>query len=521
MNEIKEKLDKRRDLQEYLFCRGFLLTDICIDTKKYPFYDNWNEYKVQSFTVYVHNFQKITIYESNAISLVLVGHAYNPFKMEDSEELILKRIAVSSNRINSINELTGVFFLAIISNDRLEMHVDASSMQAVCYGYVNKHLYVSSHMRLVGDLLNIEITDYVSRLINYRWYHFMMGNYLPGDITCFKEFRRIVPNTYVRFSKGRFKNVRFYPAHEIDMCQNDAEYWEVIEEAAGILRKTMSLIAMKWKSPAISLTGGIDSNTTFAAAKGVYDKYKTFSYVSMYRESVDAEMAQIISERFNVPWKRYDVPERNEEIKDFDIFRKIIEWNGGGIGHYHDSDVRKKIVLLRNDVGDVEVKSWISETVRAYAYKYFGRTSFRQNLTTRNYTSLYKIFFMNRRLVHETDILFRRYWKHTHLKEHVFNYDESDLFVWEMMHGGKCGLDIGVMKMCFDITIPYNNRKLIDLLLRVPLEKRLSDQLHLDLKKTLNHDLYDMNIRVVNLNETNLRKKLVNIYFTINSALPF
>ena len=90
-----------------------------------------------------------------------------------------------------------------------------------------------------------------------------------------------------------------------------------------------------------------------------------------------------------------------------------------------------------------------------------------------------------------------------------------------MMHGYKCGLDIGVMKTCFDITIPYNNRKLLDLLLRVPLDKRLNDQLHLDLKQELNRELFDMNIRVVNLNETDTRKKLANLYFTINSRLPF
>ena len=121
----------------------------------------------------------------------------------------------------------------------------------------------------------------------------------------------------------------------------------------------------------------------------------------------------------------------------------------------------------------------------------------------------------------ETDAAFEEYWRHTRLKEHLFNYDESDLFVWEIMHGGKCGLDIGVMKTCFDITIPYNNRDLLDLLLKVPLEKRLSDQLHLDLKKRLNKELYDMNIRVVNANETEGRKKILNAYYVINSHLPF
>ena len=89
------------------------------------------------------------------------------------------------------------------------------------------------------------------------------------------------------------------------------------------------------------------------------------------------------------------------------------------------------------------------------------------------------------------------------------------------MHGGKCGLDIGVMKSCFDITIPYNNRLLLDLLLRVPLKERINDQHHLDMKKTMNQELYDMHIRVVNLNETSIRKKLLGVYYTINSLLPY
>ena len=521
MSELKKTLDSRPDLQKYLFCRGVLITDQKVDTASYPFYGNWKQYDIQGYYAYVHQDQKVTVYNNNKISLILIGHAYNPFTLEAEEDAILSKIANAENRIDYINELTGVFFLAIISEDKMELHVDASSMQVACYGYINGHLYVTSHMRLVGDLLGLKMTDYSSRLVNYRWYHFMMGNYLPGDITCFDELTRVVPNTYVTYQEHAFTVTRFYPEHEIKMCSNDEEYWAVIHEAAQIMKNTMTLIPQKWKRPAISLTGGIDSNTTFAAANGNYDKYTTFSYVSMYRESVDAEKAKEISKKFDVPWKRYDVPENNDQIEDFQIFKQILEWNDGGIGSFSDSDTRKKIYLIKNDICDVEVKSWISETIRAYAYKYFGRTSFPKDLSARNYTSLYKIFFMNRKLVHETDEYFKQYWKHTQLKEHLFNYDESDFFVWEMMHGEKCGLDIGTMKTCFDITIPYNNRKLLDILLQVPLEKRLNDELHLDLKKVLNKELYDMNIRVVNLNETDRRKKLANAYFIVNSKLPF
>lgn len=67
----------------------------------------------------------------------------------------------------------------------------------------------------------------------------------------------------------------------------------------------------------------------------------------------------------------------------------------------------------------------------------------------------------------------------------------------------------------------YNNRRFLDLMFKVPLEKRISDRHHLDIKKYLNKGLYDMNIRVVNMKETKFRAFALNVIFTINSILPF
>ena len=521
MPHLKSMLEQRHDLQGFLFCRGFLLTNEQQNIAEYPFWNNWQEILLPGYYLYVHALQKAAVYEHSGTVCFLVGHAYDPFSMETDEKVILSKIAVSKGRLDVINHLTGIFFLGIITENGVELHTDASGLQSVCYGLLHQHLYVSSHMRLIGDLQNLTMSDYVKRLTEYKWYPRMMGNYLPGDITCFEELTRVIPNTYVAFSNNRFIVNRFYPNQNIKICQDDAEYDSVIQKAADLLRNTMILIARKWEHPAISLTGGIDSNTTFAAANGIYDRYSAFTYVSMPREAIDADQAERISTRFQVPWTRYDIPDANEDVPDYQIYKSVLEWNDGGIGTYADNDLRKKITLIHENVCDVEVKSWISETVRAYAYKYFGRTSFPSSLSARNYTSLYKLFLLNRRLVWETDAAFRAYWTHTRLKEHLYNYDESDLFVWEMMHGGKCSLDIGVMKTCFDITVPYNNRLLLDLLLRVPLQKRLSDQLHLDMKKKLNRELYDMNIRVINANETKLRKRILNAYYMINSFLPF
>ncbi len=522
---LQKSPDIKEALRKHLFEKGFLITDAELDASEdYPFFGNWKRYNAGSYRILAYRSVPVFLEKRGDAVFFLVGHAYDPFTMEHEESRILSAFADASKASidwDLVDELTGIFIMGVVRGRCVSFWLDASGMQYGCYGTVNGKQYITSHMRLVGDLCGLETDPYVDRLVHYKWYHYMMGNYLPGDLSCFTELKRIIPNTAIHFDGTAYRIERFYPRHELRMCETEAEYAQVIEEACGILRNTMALIPKKWDKPAISLTGGIDSNTTFAAANGNYERYTTFSYISMYRESVDAEKAAQISERFGVPHRVWQIPESNEEIPDFELYREILLHNDGDIGSFSDSDLRKKITLIREDVCDVKVKSWISETIRAYAYKYFGKKRFPRSLKPRHYTSLYKIFFANRKLVVETDRRFAEYLKRTELKEHLFNYDESDFFVWEMMHGGKCGLDIGVMKSCFDITIPYNNRRLMDLLLRVPLEKRISDQHHLDMKKRLNPELYDMKIRVVNLNETNTRKKLAGIYFTLNSLLPY
>ena len=142
-------------------------------------------------------------------------------------------------------------------------------------------------------------------------------------------------------------------------------------------------------------------------------------------------------------------------------------------------------------------------------------------LSGKLYRNLYKIFLFNRTLAHKVDNVFKDYIER-------FNYDSipeifqpADIFFWEVTWGSWGGANISEMRICFDITVPYNNRKFLDLMFRVPLEKRISDQHHLDMKRYLNKELYDMNIRVVNMHETDFRARMLNLVFTINQLLPF
>ncbi len=520
---LKKVLDKRPDLCGYLFIRGFLVSDKKVENlDRFPFYGNWNETEKDGYYFYTHKKAAVHFASDNGVTLFVLGHCYDPFLMEIDEAKILADIlkdAGTDKYYDRISEITGVYVTGAIENGKLRFSVDPSGMQSACYGVIDGHFYLSSHPQLIGDICSLEMDDFVKELIRYKWYGRVMGPYLPADLTPFAAVKRIVPSIDYTYADGKLAHKRFWPLVPFEVAEGE-EYDRVIKEAADILKKNMELISKKWQHPWISLTGGIDSNTTFAAAEGIYDKFETFSYLSAPKEVPDVEAAKTISEAFGLKHHVYEIPETPDAIADYDIKVEIQRHNSGYVAERKGNESRKRFYLEENCGCDVEVKSWVSETIRAYWYKHYGRKSM-PKLSAKLFRNLYKIFLANRSLAHKVDKLFDSYIRAFEYDKIPACYPPADMHYNEVTWGSWGGMNISEMKYCFDITFAYNNRKFLDLLFRVPLEKRISDQHHLDMKKYLNPKLYDMHIRVVNMKETDTRARLLNIIFTVNSFLPF
>lgn len=521
--DFQNMLDMHTELQKFLFIRGFLITDKKISNlDKFPFFGNWKCEKHGKWFFMAHNLTGMHIYKfTDEKIFFIMGHAYNPFTMEYDEEHILKYIAGSKETkqyIERINELTGVFVLGVVTENKIRFLVDPSGMQSACYGKIKDQFYVSSHPQLIGDICGLTMDGFVEKLIQYKWYGRVMGPYLPADLTPFKDVKRIVPDIEYGYD-GIVKHRRFWPLEKFETVEG-VDYQNTIKEAGNILKNNMILITKKWEHPWISLTGGIDSNTTFAAANGLYDKFETFSYISAEKEIRDAEAASKIADRFHVKHHLYKIPENNQSIANYELKVEIQKHNSGYIAIRKDNESRKRFYLEENCDCDVEVKSWVSETIRAYWYKHYGRKTM-PKLSPKLYRNLYKIFIFNRKLARDVDRVFAKYIQEFEYDKIPSCYPTADMHYNEVTWGSWGGCNISEMKYCFDITFAYNNRKFLDLMFRVPLEKRISDEHHLDLKRYLNKDLYDMNIRVVNMKETDFRAKMLNIIFVINSVLPF
>ena len=520
---LKDALDKRPELQKFLFIRGFLVTDKKIENlDDFPFYKNWNETQRDGYYFYTHNKTSVHFASNGKVTLFLLGHCYDPFLMEIEEERILADILKdygTDKYYDRISEITGVYVTGAIDNGQIKFSVDPSGMQSACYGVIDNCFYMSSHPQLIGDICNLEMDKFIKELITYKWYGRVMGPYLPADLSPFESVKRIVPSIEYTYKNNNLSHKRFWPLKPFEFVEGK-EYEKVIKESADILKKNMELISKKWEHPWISLTGGIDSNTTFAAANGIYDKFETFSYISAPKEVPDAEAAKKISDAFEVKHHVYNIPDNSDEIADYDLKVEIQRHNSGYVAERKGNESRKRFYLEENCGCDVEVKSWVSETIRAYWYKHYGRDKM-PKLSPKLYRNLYKIFIFNRPLAHKIDKIFADYIKEFEYEKIPMCYPTADIHYNEVTWGSWGGMNISEMKYCFDITFAYNNRKFLDLMFRVPLEKRISDEHHLDLKKQLNPELYDMNIRVVNMKETDTRARLLNIIFAINQFLPY
>ena len=511
--------------EDKLYVAGYLLTtnscvtehDIGVDWQK------WRQEHFGRYILFTHPEQKVFSVQRESRRFILVGHAYNPFTMEDNENELLANLAElygTAGYKNYFNQFTGLFLYAVIDENKLILNTDCAGMLPAYYAKIDGEVYCSAYSQLIADLCSLQEDEYVTHLKKSKFFH-LYGWFLPGDMSPYSEIKRVVANTEVTYD-GEFHCKRFYPSEPYRII-DDSEYEKTIGQIGNLMHNNMLLILKKWKKPQISLTGGMDSQTTLACASDAQDKFEYYSYISLPREATDANAAKSICNAKHLKHSVYHIDLDKNNMDDFDEVNALVERHYSYLGKGNENDICKRISLSKQLDCDIEVKSWVSEVARASRYKMYGKKKM-PKMTARRLTSMYKVFAFNRGDALKTDKKFKKYMVESGLQEAVekYNYPWTEFFVWEIVFGcwGSLALT-GEHKLSNDITIPYNNRALIDLMLKVPLEKRITDQLNKDIIRYMDKELYDMNVHVVNGNETRSREIGEKLYFEIHSRIPW
>lgn len=246
-----------------------------------------------------------------------------------------------------------------------------------------------------------------------------------------------------------------------------------------------------------------------------------FSYTSSDSETADSDAARLICNHLGLEHVTYEIPQDDNLFPDIEEARRVLEMNSGCIGKTNANDVRKRVFFAEKDDFDVEVKSWVSEIGRAYFGKRFIKKRFPEKPLPEYLTVMYKVFLSNRELKKKTALIFKDYIE-KYLSSRLAGYPWQEFFFWEFRMSAWNGLVItGEHKYSFDITIPYNNRLIIDMLLRMPLDYRINDTAYKKIRQMMNPGIDETGIAVINVKHTKRRAVCEKIYLDVMSKIPF
>ncbi|MDP5274740.1 asparagine synthase-related protein [Chengkuizengella axinellae] len=513
-------LEEYPKYKEMLFCRGYIITTKELGYNSgYPFYGKWdkfefcNETNKVNLNIYLHNWQQCYSHKEDDISIALIGHAYNPFDMKYQESEIIKDCIDSYKKsrnafFEKVSELTGSHLIMLSSKDEIIVLQDGCGMMPLYYGKVNEELYLSSHGQLVADICGLSMSNEIQNYTKASFYKIGITQ-LCGLNSPFSELTMLSPNTTLNLNNLLVE--RFYP--KLALSPADLGTKSNIED---VLKNSIKLCTEKWDC-SISLTGGVDSKMTLAAANDCYGKLKYFSYISSEAESKDATAASEICSNLGLEHTIYEIPQENSMIRDFNIVASIMDHNQAYIRRKDNQDARKRAYFANHTNIKMEIRSNVSEVGRAFYYKKLGKKRFRYPLTPRNMSNLSKRNFFQRDILKFMDNSFMHFIDVTSFGDFPKGFDESDMFYWENRMPAWGALAIQSFDISHETTIIYNNRKLLEMYLRFPLEDRISDKLQQTIIRDLNPKLFEMNISNNNAMKNKKRILLERIFFELNS----
>lgn len=515
---LREKLDGDEKLRNFLFRRGYVITNRNnLDLNAYPFYNNWTTQKINDyFQVYLHREQHFYRVEQEGKIAVLIGHAYNPYTMQISESDILNDCISAYDHgkadfFEKISELSGIHLIALFDEDSIIFVQDCCAMQSCYYGKCGSNIYFTSNIAIVEDVDSPKEDLFSQKLIHSRSYRHG-SKYLPGDRTVYDGFCRLGPNVYLEYSKKGFHIDRFYPIAEHKVVEETD--LSVVETIADMLQKSVSLCAQKWKKPAISLSGGMDSRTTLSSAKEDYKRFYYYSFHSKPQEVTDAHAAHSICEAIGEPHTIYPIADNNADCEDFELYQAIITRNSGGVSCPRDNEIRKYIFLSTLEGFDVELKSWASEIGRAFWGRRYG-LRLPEKLTARHLSIFQTRYFGSPGLLRKSDRAYGEYMKKSHFVYPMFNYEATDIFYWEYRFGSWGTIvTTGQNIFNFEVTMPMNNRKIMDMFLWYPHEFRRTDGVHRAIIETNDKRLNKAGNNVHNDYMNKKRLLLERVYYT-------
>ena len=402
-------------------------------------------------------------------TVMLIGRAYDLADgVQDTALLsarILEKLEVSFDAaLRYVAYLGGRYAVFVHEQGRIVAIPDCHATYAIHASAGAHGILFCSHWMLGADILGLDANAEAAAFMNSPDYVSPGGKYFPALWGPCTGLRNVFPNCFATFelASGTFVHRRFYPFARIEAARPEDVYPHFLEAMKQAVRSCAGSGAV------LSLTAGGDSRAVLAAAMlsgGLSDDAFAFTYARFndrnreaFDDVVGASKAAFIA---GVRHLVLDLPPADFACEFHQYYAKSFR-----IGARFPALARLYYENLPHD--RAILISTVAETGTVFYTK-------RDHGVPTPAILAEKFTPSAARLRPELLQAFEEYQAWTQFEpERLFNLDWHDLFYWEHRNAKWASVWYAEVDLTGFAIAPYNNRRLIELMLSLPEEHRRS-----------------------------------------------
>jgi hypothetical protein len=364
-----------------------------------------------------------------------------------------KTSAFFEDPFRTSKRIGGRWLIIVQRQDDTILFTDPAGLRQVYYTDIDvtKQIHCASEPGLLQKICGFTIDPEAESFQHSPGFQANSEYWWPGDKSCFREVKRLLPNFFLDSSSGVCK--RFWPVKPF----KHREKVDVIKLLSKRLPSFMDAISRRGRV-AVAITAGLDSRMVLASCKPVLKQleFMTVKQDGMADSHPDLQIPRIFAD--NLGFNHKIVGNESNNVRN--TFRRSYK---DSILHFHEKWLpdAQSIYDAYNQEAIIVVGS-MAETGRLY---YKSSLPAGKQLTSAQLASAANLGS------HPFAIDAFADWLHG--AENTFNYNLADLFYWEQRAGrwmATSQLEFGTVWR--DIFAPFNSREILECLLSADEEIR-------------------------------------------------
>lgn len=408
----------------------------------------------------VHPLTRLSVSESGAYRVALIGIAVDPYLGEHEPERIASRLRDAAQQSieqfhEALSQLAGRHVVLLDMPDDMRAYGDAANLLATFY-VAGEQPAIASHASVLAKQFSFEPSPAALEFIGRPDVRRIL--YLPGNRTLFDSVRHLTANTYFSFKERRTR--RFWPQEDAPIAPLPPA------KLANLLSETLRLFSLDHRL-LLSVTSGLDSRLTLAALKRRAALLYTFDSGEIGNDTMqaDARVARRLAQREGYPHVTLTAPRLNVG------FESRLEENRE-IGIANTSGARREtfahLWTAHREVfeGRLHIRSVCAEIARAF---YLRTARLAIEPTIEALSDCYS-FYVNDEFTRSAikDFVYDSEFS----TERLGGYSFYDMFYWETRMSVWQANVLLETDVAFETAIPLNNRRLLIGLLAHSLKER-------------------------------------------------